>query len=353
MPASDAAGALRQAAAPPRLPGELIRRLGAAAPGAETFTRHFRFGPMGVSLETADRSLYERLAPAIRHAARAAAPADAVAVGLRDFRGPVPVPAEWRAGLPEGDYVYLREAGEVVGTWQPRSDTWETFDPRTRRGLLATGDLAGIPAWEWAAPLRGVLHWAALATPGCLVHGAAIGDERRGALLVGAGGSGKSTTTAAALLAGIPAAGDDLVLAAPGPEGGFVAHALYDMLKLDRAALDRLDGRIDPFAAPDGPEQPKYHARISAAGSFAPRVKLDAVIRPRLGGGSTRLVPVAPGTAVKALAPATLHLLKGGEAATYAKIARLVKDLPAFVLELGGTPDEAAACLARFLAEDA
>jgi hypothetical protein len=53
---------------------------------------------------------------------------------------------------------------------------------------------------------------------------------------------------------------------------------------------------------------------------------------------------------LRALVPPTVFLLRGREEAAIPKLGRLVRALPCFRLELGSDPQEAASCLAGWLA---
>ena len=94
-----------------------------------------------------------------------------------------------------------------------------------------------MASWDWAAPLRAILHWW-LGSHGVLqVHGGAVGTAEGGALVVGRGGSGKSTTALSSLAAGLRYAGDDFVAITTRPEPW--VHSLYCSGKLDPGHLER------------------------------------------------------------------------------------------------------------------
>ena len=80
-----------------------------------------------------------------------------------------------------------------------------------------------------SAPLRTLLHWILMDRGRHLVHGAAVGDEQSGVLLVGTGGIGKSTTALRCLAAGMRFLGDDWVAIAADPPR---AYTLYSTAKL-------------------------------------------------------------------------------------------------------------------------
>ena len=225
------------------------------------------------------------------------------------------------------------------------------FSRRRAHGALWVLSPDRVPWWERAAPLRTLLHWSLAAPPRrLLVHAAAVGGASRGALLIGAGGSGKSTTAVACVEAGMRAAGDDYVLldavasrrasavrhrearaaqpgAGPGRRGGGAPRR-----RLRRGKARRRPGR--PLAGPDGASgvrrragHPAHRAHAAARGSSV----------------------CSGADALRALAPTTIFQLPGDNRALLAVLAELARRLPAYVLELGGPPSEAVAELDRLL----
>jgi len=89
------------------------------------------------------------------------------------------------------------------------------FDQKNGIGLLAFGDRDLLPPWELFTPLKEFIHLFALKKSCVLLHAASLVSPERpnqGVLLVGPGGSGKSTLTAYAVEQGMLTNGDDYVL---------------------------------------------------------------------------------------------------------------------------------------------
>ena len=88
----------------------------------------------------------------------------------------------------------------------PRDDfrAVSVFSRARGHGVLWVLSPDRVPWWERAAPLRTMLHWS-LSVPArrLLVHGAAVAGAAQGALLIGAGGCGKSTTAVACVEQGM------------------------------------------------------------------------------------------------------------------------------------------------------
>lgn len=224
------------------------------------------------------------------------------------------------------------------------------FSRRRAHGALWVLSPDRVPWWERAAPLRTLLHWSLAAPPRrLLVHAAAVGGASRGALLIGAGGSGKSTTAVACVEAGMRAAGDDYVLL---DAVGDVAHPLYGTAKLAPHSVALLPGVAAAVRPDDGHDAEKLV--VDLAGRWPARmarpVSVDALVIPRIvQTGRTRLVGGSGADALRALAPTTIFQLPGDNRALLAVLAELARRLPTYVLELGGPPSEAVAELDRLL----
>lgn len=327
---------------------EVTAGTGAPSPVAEAF----RFGPLEVSVRVHGDALRRRCGQAIRHAktAGAAAPRAIEIVAMDAAEGEFPAPPAVATGGAET--VELRRGGGAIGAFGAAGGLLELYDAATRQGTLWARDSSAAPDWEWSAPFRRIFHLAGADEPWGMFHAAALSDGRAGLLLAGAGGSGKSTLTAAAVRCGLATAGDDLVLVEPAG-GGFVAHRLYDTVKLDPGALARL---ALPAAWPlhgdaVGEGKRRLHLHEASPTSLATGFALHGLVLPRLAGaGPSRLAPAPPGAAMRALGPSTVLLLRGGEARTFAKAAAIVRALPAWRLDMGPDPHEAAAALAAFMA---
>ena len=211
-----------------------------------------------------------------------------------------------------------------------------------------------VPWYERAAPLRAVLHLGLHRSTRLLVHAAALGHERAGMLLAGAAGSGKSTTAMACVLAGLGYAGDDYVVVDVGDEQ-LRAHSLYGTAKLAPSSTSLLPELACRFPAVAGTDGEKLV--VDLAGSFPaqmrPAVALSTIVVPsvRPGLSQPRLARCSAATALRALAPTTIHQLPSVGGSALAPLAALVRRVPAYTLELGGSPHAAATALTSLLEE--
>src|SRR5690606_16695025 len=242
-------------------------------------------------------------------------------------------------GLPrDAELVNLRLHPDVAAVWQPGWRSFEAFDRDAGAGMMLVSRLAQAPGWVWAAPMQRLLHWMTVPTTHAIVHGATLTHDGTGLLLAGVSGSGKSTTTARALGGGFGTVGDDLVLVETARRRP-VAHALFDAIKVDPSVACELTAAATNWTEVEH----KKMCRISdlAPGALMSSFPLDAILIPRVvPGRSTRISAATPTDALRALAPSTMSILRGGEQSTLSKMAKLTRNLPAYHLELGADADQ-------------
>jgi len=210
-----------------------------------------------------------------------------------------------------------------------------------------------VPYWESTFPFRSLLHWWLRDRPLQMVHAAAVGTPEGGILLAGRSGSGKSTTSLACLLDGLDYVGDDYVLAEIEPAP--YVHGLYATAKVEPANLSRLPA-LAPYVENAGRlAHEKAVIRLGRPGAphawrLSPGFPVRAVAVPQVTGRrDTRVVPASPVTALTALAPTTLAHLPRGHEQALAKMGRLVRSVPCFVLELGTAMGQVSAAVRSLL----
>jgi hypothetical protein len=333
----------------------LIDRAVAIADSTRIATRTYTFGPLSVALQVAGKAYSQRLTPAIDFAATDDAQSHHFRIIALDSRDPAV------GGLPHEQFLQAHSRQleqqfecrerQVLVRYDANGETWRVASLAHRTAVSWTADARGLPDWENAAPLRDILHWACIPTACFLAHGSAIGVGEHGVLFTGPSGSGKSTTTAAAVLFGLQTLGDDFVLVDPTEHE---MHALYNAVKLDSDGVRQLsDLRIEP----DNPSWPaadktRFRASELRAGAFVPRMRLKAIVVPRFAHTDKSTILAATQSEVmRALAPSTVLLLRGGQIETAAKAAALIRSLPAFRLELGRDPDEVAQTLGELISK--
>lgn len=245
--------------------------------------------------------------------------------------------------------LHIAADGALTAAFNPDFGHWMILDHHRREGLMWIADESLLPSWEQGSPFKTMINWFIAPSPLLMVHAGAVGTAAGGCLLVGQGGSGKSTTVAACFARGMPVCGDDLILVSEG-DGGYRAWGLYDSLKYDPESSIVLPGALTsaPFAMSAAKRLIRY-SDVRADG-LAREMPLRAVLRAVITHGNrTAIVPEHPAAMLKSLAPPTVFLLRGHEEAALPKIGRMVRQLPCYRLELGTDPAAAATCLADWL----
>ncbi len=219
-----------------------------------------------------------------------------------------------------------------------------------RRYLLGVEGVANLPPWEGGAPFRRQFHWA-LAPDALPIHAAAVGDAHGAALLVGRGGSGKSSTAVACLAAGLGFLGDDYSILRFAPEP--VVHSLYCTAKVAHEELPHVGALAEACDAdvPRGQKAVLFPSRV-----YPERIVLSApisvVLLPTIVAGTTEPVvePASAAEALRALAPSSLVQMHLDAPRELGMLVQLVGTVPAYRLGLGADRAANAAMIAATLA---
>jgi hypothetical protein len=210
---------------------------------------------------------------------------------------------------------------------------------------------ADISYIERSSPLRPLLtHW--LGRRGqYLVHAAAVGDSRGAVLILGHGGAGKSTTALDCLEAGLEYVSDDHCLVEVGLEPA--VNSLFSTGKLAEQQLQHF-----PLIAATGetegrPEDEKvvlYLSRLTSL-SIKTRLPLRAILLAHITGRQeTTLRQITPARAFRAIAPSCALHFPLARSDALSCFGRLVKVLPAYVLELGTARESTSTVIRALLA---
>jgi hypothetical protein len=307
------------------------------AAAGDVVDRWYRIGDLLVHLSFAGPAVVPWIDPAFAHLRSTPGEAD-FTVHIWDSAStgaPGPSTPPVRDDEAAGAF-YFFEDPPVRGVYQPGLGALSVVDLSSATAWYWVRDPGVLPYWEKAGPLRQILHWY-MATEGRQqVHGGAVGTPEGGVLLVGRGGSGKSTCSLASLVTELRYAGDDYVMVSIDPEPWI--HSLYSSGKVDPHNLERVP-HLRP-AVTNADRLDKEKAVIFVDQHFPDRpiagFPLRAVVLPTITGGPvTRAVPTTSAAALGALAPSTVFQLHTAGREAFSFMAALVRRVPAFVLELG------------------
>ena len=316
------------------------------AASTATLPVSFRLAGRIVRLKFASEALRSAFTPAFAHLEPAGDGAADLTVFCWDDASSGQVLAEPEVGAGRSGVEYVD--GPVRIAWEPEQRHFSAFSIPKRLALLRTPDAETLPSWERAAPLRRVLHWWASDQGLQLVHAAALGDSDGGVLLVGPGGSGKSTTALACIGSSIGYAGDDYCLISL--DGSPRVHALYGSGKADGDSVARLPNLKAAFAASTLQGEGKsviFAAKEAMVGSFPLRAIVAPKVAPDTAG---RLDPLSKAEALRAVAPTTLFQMPGDRRESLSRLTALVRDLPCWRLSVGRDPAAAQSLLKSLFA---
>lgn len=313
-----------------------------------------RIAGASVLVRFAGGRLREQLGRAFSHLVSASGedPALTICAWDSDTSGapPPPLPGADPAAEPRGTTFYAAERGRRLAA-RPLLGQLSAYDADEKTGWFWCRSAGELPFWEEAAPFRQLLHWWLPERGKLLVHGAAVGRASGGLLLVGRGGSGKSTCALSTLVSSLLYAGDDYVAVDPGAEPRVCS--LYCSGKLVPSHSGLLPHLPPPAFAGDG--SPEEKSVFYVAEAFPDRMcdgfPLRAVVAPRVQGTATAHAPAGAAEALAALAPSTLLQLVPAEREALTAMAGLLQRVPAYRLELGGPVELVPEALARLLAE--
>jgi hypothetical protein len=316
--------------------------------GQGPIDRFYRMAGFVVRLRLANPILASKITPALEHVALDAIHPDPdLTVCLWDQASmsmEMPAPAwSWDDIIARGDIRGFSD-DRIFAAFHLGSNALSMLDSARDLALYWTREASELPYYETGAPLVAILsRW--LCRQGLqLTHAAAVGTARGGVLLVGRGGSGKSTAAMASIHSNLFYLSDDYCAITTRPTP--TAYSLYNTCKLDAGSLERFP-ELEPAI--------EHEARISPPKSliFVHELYPDkiltsfpvrAILVLRLTGlTETELIPSTPSTALKALAPSTIFQLSGAGQPSFHLIGEFVRRVPCYILDLGtdlsGIPD--------------
>jgi hypothetical protein len=250
--------------------------------------------------------------------------------------------------------MMLRE-GTLRVCYQPGQYTLSALEEAESQAWFWSQQSSQLPYWEHAAPFRLILSWWLTDLGANLVHGAAVGRPDGGALIVGRGGSGKSTTALLSLLDGLSYAADDYVITERDHEGrGPFVHSAFGSGKLDNEQCKRFpqlqSAIVNKVRGPE--EKAVFLVNRFAPEQMASSFPLRAVLVPKITGRpDTRVRPGSSALALAALAPSTIFQLPGDPDTELKAMAEIVRAVPTHVLELGTDFRQIPRCIDQLLSE--
>jgi hypothetical protein len=299
--------------------------------------RTVRVGGSVIRLRFAGGAMVPHVVPALSHLTTTTSEPPDLTVCIWDTAstGVAIPPAVW----PRDDYGLFGEirifTDRYYGVFQP-TGVLSVIDYDDRVAILWTASAGEVPPEESASPLRVILHAWLTHLGLCPLHGAAVGFADRAALMVGRGGSGKSTSSVASIASGLGYLGDDFC--AVDVRAGITVHSLYNTAKIAAHELPAL-----PFAQSWVSGRPLSDRRSACylaehiPAQLVERAPVRAVLLPSVtpGQDETTIEPASPAAAFLAIAPTSAVLVPRWSSAINARFGAVVRCIPAFWLRLG------------------
>jgi len=315
--------------------------------------RYYFVAGHGLSLRFAGRELAPRMIPSLSHIAVPSCLGPFTTLCLWDSASTgVPMPdfphgpddVTWR-----GEMVSMQK-GPIRGSYSRAADMMSLFNTRDGRAIFWVRDAATVPYYETGSPMKNLLHWT-LGQQGIqFIHGAAVGIADGCVLLAGPGGSGKSTTALSCLEAGMDYVSDDYCLVKAEPEP--TAISIYSSGKINSADVDRFPflGSIIKNTSRLEKEKALFLLLDRYREKIVNRRPLRAVIIPRVvDQAETRLIPTSSMEALNALMVSTVFQLPWAGQQDLDRMRPIIKQLPAYTLELGSDKTAAPKVLRELL----
>ncbi|MGA3401411.1 MAG: hypothetical protein ABSC95_19525 [Acetobacteraceae bacterium] len=268
--------------------------------------------------------------------------------------GVAPPPVPWRPsdldrvgkarGLCDARFTTVHEP-DTAQLWM--------FDRQTATAVVWVNDVDAVPLWDRIHPFRRLLHEWGRGFGADLVHAGAVGIDGEGVLVVGPGGTGKSTTVLSAMAAGLTAAGDDYVLVDAGSPP--TAHALYGTMRLHQTHLARFPALMphhdhvfqEPWSG--RAKVTSYMSSHRPAGLTAGLRLVGIVIPQVVGDPQAAVMRETAARALLALAPSSMLQIDPTDGDMFPRLTRLCRLLPCWRLPLGPDLEQIGFTLTRLI----
>ena len=254
-------------------------------------------------------------------------------------------------GSRHGLYESIDVSGDVF-LFEHSSRFLAYWSPLKRKAFVCLDNLQNLAAWELAAPIKSVIHGICTGTPLQLIHAGGVGRSDGGVLLLGPGGSGKSTTALACLGSKLGYTADDYCLVETNPQP--MAYQLYTTAKLRPENIHRFESMRPRFKRNDDRLGDKPTIFLNEEDNFTNlrSFPIRALVLPKVTGLlETSWQRCSAASAWRALAPNTIAQLPLCGNETFAKITSLTRTVPAYEMHVGTDLSKISVCIEEILKE--
>uniref|UniRef100_B8HPW8 HPr kinase n=1 Tax=Cyanothece sp. (strain PCC 7425 / ATCC 29141) TaxID=395961 RepID=B8HPW8_CYAP4 len=320
-----------------------------AAQVAGSVNYYYKIGPFTVCLRFAGNGLIPQITPAFSHLKIEQASNPDLTICLWDTvstKTPLPlllksltesIQRHWADHLGTRKEIKAFDSDRIRTSFHIGPNILSALDQDQNVACYWIDNADNIPYWERGSPLQTILNWWTTAHHYQYIHAGAIGTIDGGVLLVGKGGSGKSSTALACIDSPLLYASDDYCLVTTSPKP--YVYSLYNTAKLkgkeDLVRFPHLAPLIDNMAQIEQEKAMLFlhqHHPEKVLSSFP----IKAVLIPQVTGQPyTYLQPTTAGIALKALAPSTIFQLAGSGQIAFQTMSSLVRYVHCYELKLG------------------
>ncbi len=239
---------------------------------------------------------------------------------------------------------HLQRRGEISALNSDRIHTYfqwganalNVIDLQQNLGIYWINNPDKLPYWESGSPLRNIFQLWFSQHHLQMVHAGAVGLETGGVLIIGKGGSGKSTTALTCLNSDLFYLSDDYTLISANSSP--CAYSLYSSAKKKAEDIERLTWLKPLIVNTAHLEQEKalYFLADHFAEKLIQEFPLKAILIPRVTGQvDSTLTSTSILTALTALVPSTLKQLPDTGKVACDRMQKLTELLPSYHLNLG------------------
>jgi hypothetical protein len=331
----------------------------------EIIDRTIRVGDHPIHLEFTGQGLDQALMPAIAHLEIPAVETPELTIHLWDSASSgtelpnvlsryFDILGEWWKHLGIRGEIKELSNDRILTAYHLGPNIFSAIDLERGQAFYWVKDAAALPYYEIGSPIRTILNWWTSHQGDQFVHGGAVGNENGGVLLVGKGGSGKSTTSLACLEGGLLYASDDYCLVRAKPEPR--VFSIYNTAKLNADIdVERFPnfGKLVHNKVRGKEDKALFFLHAHFPEQVATSFPIKAILIPEVAHRpNTGLRPASAGETLAALAPSTLLQLPGSGQSAIKTMSALVREVPHYVLECGTDLAQIPQVIADLLTDD-
>ncbi|MEO8464791.1 MAG: serine kinase [Gammaproteobacteria bacterium] len=227
------------------------------------------------------------------------------------------------------------------------------LDTAANVAMFCTTSAAHIPTDYRGSPLLVILSWWTSIKGLQYVHAGAVGTPAGGVLLVGKGGSGKSTSALSCLQSDLGYAADDYCLLDMRADPPRV-HSIYNSAKLEAGHIKVFPHLLPLVSNPDdlGVAKAVIYLNDHHPEKLTRGFPVKSIFIPRVTGKvDTHITPASHVDGLRALAPSTLFQLSGTGGQNFALMANFARRVPSHFLDAGTDLEQIPAVIKKFLAQ--